>query len=204
MAPTVNFQGTLTRVAPGVWAGETGKACADSTIIGYPPLYVVKRDSPLAFGGRKKTVYYEVKIKGPAKGDVCLALGFTALPYPGFRMPGWHRGSVAVHGDDGHKYVNDRWGGKDFAEPFRVGETVGVGMAFWVGGRGGVEVEVFMTRDGRFAGKWDLHEESDAVEDGPVTGLEGFHDLSCAVGAYQATSFEVVFDPARWLYQPEM
>ncbi len=53
------------------------------------------------------------------------------------------------------------------------------------------------------SGRWDLHEESDAVEDGPVTGLEGYHDLSCAIGAYQATAFEVVFDPARWLYKPE-
>lgn len=205
MAPTVNFRGSLTRVAPGVWDGQTGKECLDSTVIGYPPLYVVKRDSPLS-SGRKKTVYYEVKIK-PAKGagkDVCLALGFTALPYPGFRMPGWHRGSVAVHGDDGHKFVNDRWGGKGFTEPFRVGETVGVGMTFWVGGRGGVETEVFLTRGGREVGRWDLHEESDAVEDGPVTGLEGYHDLSCAVGAYQATAFEVVFDPARWLFRPEM
>ncbi|KAK0745782.1 hypothetical protein B0T18DRAFT_410143 [Schizothecium vesticola] len=209
MAPTVNFKGTLTRVAPGVWDGATTKDCLDSTVIGYPPLYVVKRDSPLAASGEKKkktTVYYEVKVKQPAKGggkDVCLALGFTALPYPGFRMPGWHRGSVAVHGDDGHKYVNDRWGGKGFTEAFKVGETVGVGMTFWVGGAGGVETEVFLTRGGREVGRWDLHEESDAVEDGPVTGLEGYHDLSCAVGAYQATAFEVVFDPARWLFKPE-
>lgn len=207
MAPTVNFRGSLTRVAPGVWDGQTAKECLDSTVIGYPPLYVVKRDSPLSSGGsRKTTVYYEVEIK-PAKGagkDVCLALGFTALPYPGFRMPGWHRGSVAVHGDDGHKYVNDRWGGKGFTEPFRVGETVGVGMTFSVGGRGAVEAEVFLTRGEREVGRWDLHEESDAVEDGPVTGLEGYHDLSCAVGVYQATAFKVVLDPAKWLFRPEM
>ncbi|KAJ4290767.1 hypothetical protein N0V88_006516 [Collariella sp. IMI 366227] len=46
----------------------------------------------------------------PRPGDICLSLGFTALPYPSFRMPGWHRGSLAIHGDDGHRYVNDAYG----------------------------------------------------------------------------------------------
>ena len=139
----------------------------------------------------------------PRAGDICLALGFTALPYPSFRMPGWHRGSLAVHGDDGHRFVNDRWGGKSFTGPFVKGETYGIGMTFTVPGHGGrLETEVFFTRQGVEAGRWNLHEEGDAEQDLPVTGLEGYHDVSCAVGTCGETAFEVVLDPARWRYRP--
>ncbi|KAK5657018.1 hypothetical protein OQA88_3543 [Cercophora sp. LCS_1] len=199
MTPAHTFRGSLAWRAPGVWDGKTDTSSADSTIIGYPPLYSVRQHSPLATG-REKTVYYEVKIKSGHKGDICVALGFTALPYPSFRMPGWHRGSLAVHGDDGHKYINDRWGGKTFTEPFRKGETYGVGMKFSNEG-GRIGTEIFFTREGRVVGGWNLHEETDAQEDLPVTGLEGFHDLSCAIGTWKGTDFEVVFDPARWLYR---
>ncbi len=139
----------------------------------------------------------------PRTGDICLALGFTALPYPSFRMPGWHRGSLAVHGDDGHRFVNDRWGGKSFTGPFVKGETYGIGMTFTVPGHGGrLETEVFFTRQGVEAGRWNLHEEGDAEQDLPVTGLEGYHDVSCAVGTCGETAFEVVLDPGRWRYRP--
>ncbi|KAL2015832.1 hypothetical protein VTK56DRAFT_4700 [Thermocarpiscus australiensis] len=117
-------------------------------------------------------------------------------------MPGWHRGSLAVHGDDGHKYVNDRWGGKSFTAPFAAGERYGIGMTFTVTPAGRIETEVFFTRQGREVGRWDLHEETDAEEDLPVTGLEGYHDLSCAIGTYGAVGFQVFFDPARWMFRP--
>ena len=116
-------------------------------------------------------------------------------------MPGWHRGSLAVHGDDGHKFINDRWGGQSFTEPFRRGETYGIGMVFTtVGGR--IETEIFFTKEGREVGRWNLHEETDGEGNLPVTGLEGFHDLSCAVGTYGAVNCQVVFDPARWKFVP--
>ena len=211
MTPATGFRGTLSWTAPGVWSGATDPAATDSCIIGYPPLYSVREHSPLV-AGRPRTVYYEVTVKGGGGGnpfhhssatsEVNLALGFTALPYPSFRMPGWHRGSLAVHGDDGHKFINDRWGGKSFTEPFKRGETYGIGMTFRVVDGGRLETEVFFTRQGRLSGSWNLHEETDAEEDLPVTGLEGYHDLSCAVGTYKAVAFDVVFDPARWLYKP--
>ena len=88
-----------------------------------------------------------------------------------------------------------------FTQPFKRGETYGIGMTFSaVNGR--IEVDVFFTRQGRETGRWNLHEEGDSVEDLPVTGLEGFHDLSCAIGTYTGVGFEIVFDPKRWLYQP--
>lgn len=203
MQPATNFLGDLIRTSEGSWSATTSKKATDSCIIGYPPLYSVTEHSPLGVGRGPKTIYYEVAIKhvGSPKEPVCLALGYTALPYPSFRMPGWHRGSLAVHGDDGHKFINDRWGGKSFTEPFRRGETYGIGMTFRPSQRG-LDVDVFFTRGGRWIGGWNLHEESDAEQDLPVTGLEGYHDLSCAIGIYQAEGIEIVFDPARWLYKP--
>lgn len=198
------YRGTLACIAPGVWQGSTDSSAADSTIIAYPPLYAVTLHSPLAptNPARSKTIYYEVQLTHANPGrEICLAMGFTALPYPSFRMPGWHRGSLAVHGDDGHKFINDRWGGKAFTTPFARGERLGVGMTFRDAG-GRIDAGVFFTRGGREVGRWNLHEETDAEEDLPVTGLEGYHDLSCAVGTCGQTGFEVLFDPARWMYRP--
>jgi hypothetical protein len=200
------FKGRLDWVGGGVWRGRTDKRAGDYCFIGFPPLYAVKRDSPLATGGKgKRTVYYEVKVleENKKKDGISLAIGYTALPYPSFRMPGWHRGSLAVHGDDGHKYINDRWGGKDFVPPMKKGETYGLGMVFTALEGGRIETEVFYTCQGREVGRWNLHEETDAEQDLPVTGLEGYHDLACAVGTFGEVAFEAVFEPGRWLFKPE-
>lgn len=224
MAPASGFHGEVRELRPGVWAGHTtDKHAPDATVIGYPPLYSVAAHSP-AVTGRPHTIYYEARVLPPHAGakaskdeEVSLALGFAALPYPPFRLPGWHRGSLAVHGDDGHRYVNDVWGGRTFTDPMRVGETYGVGMTLRPrSGKGlegqaatgrparpPIEVEVFFTRHGREVGRWNLHEEVDAKVNAnmPVTGLEGLHDLSAAVGSFDLVRFEVVFDPEMWLYK---
>lgn len=194
------FNGKLNWLSPGRWEGQTVKNSRDRCIISYPPLYLVNDHDPTRTG-QPKTIYYEVKLR-PDSPTVFLGLGFTALPYPSFRMPGWHRGSLAVHGDDGHKYINDRWGGKSFTEEFRRGDTYGIGMTLKPVGGARPQVDIFFTRNGKWVGGWDLHEETDAEQDLPVTGLEGFHDLSCAIGTYDGLSFEVIFDPAQWLYKP--
>jgi hypothetical protein len=55
-----------------------------------------------------------------------------------------------VHGDDGRRFVNDTWGGKDFTTKFVEGETVGIGMEFDVrvagagAGAGKVNVAPFL------------------------------------------------------------
>ncbi|KAK7430128.1 hypothetical protein QQZ08_003313 [Neonectria magnoliae] len=194
------FSGKLNWLSPGRWDGYTAKNSPDRCIIGYPPLYSVVEHDPLR-SGRPKTIYYEVQLRADSP-TVFLGLGFTALPYPSFRMPGWHRGSLAVHGDDGHKYINDRWGGKSFTDEFRRGDTYGVGMTFRAVGEAKPQVDIFFTRNGTLTGGWALHEETDAEQDLPVTGLEGLHDLSCAIGTYDAVKFEVIFDASRWLYNP--
>lgn len=153
-----------------------------------------------------KTIYFEVRVladilRDPEVGSV--AIGFTALPYPPFRMPGWHRGSLAVHSDDGRRYVNDRWGGVDFVAPWgRRGEVVGVGMRFSRSPSGaGIDAECFFTRDGRLEASWDVNGERDAQRDLEPVGVQGYHDLVAAVGTFQKTEVEVVLDPGKWAYR---
>ncbi|KAI0466627.1 hypothetical protein F4859DRAFT_507251 [Xylaria cf. heliscus] len=194
------FRGTLARESVGVWRGRSAPGATDTCLATYPPLYSVAAHSPLATG-RRRTIYFEVRILQDSGHEVSLALGFVAPPYPPFRLPGWHRASVGVHGDDGHRYVNDRWGGKAFTRPFARGETVGLGMDIMPGGGGGIAVEIFLTRDGQERGRWNLHEETDKDQDLPVTGLAGFHDLCAAVGVFEKVDFEIVFVPERWRWR---
>lgn len=119
-----------------------------------------------------------------------------------------------MHGDDGRRFVNDSYGGKDFTRPFCVGETVGLGMRFWgraadqppaYGGSAAVastlKVDVFFTRNGNLDGEWDLHEVLDSQDLG-VEGLDGKMDLYAAVGVFGGVDFEVVFPERQWLYRP--
>ncbi|TVY40462.1 hypothetical protein LCER1_G009009, partial [Lachnellula cervina] len=209
-----DYKGELDRPRPGVWAGKTKASSSDSCITSSIPLYSVDAHSPMRTGW-KKTIYYEVRISPRNRREVSLAMGFTAAPYPTFRLPGWHRGCLAVHGDDGSKYINDRWGGKDFIAPFRPGQTLGIGMTFAARDLDAppsygpaqtteqvpIDVEIFFTRDGKRDGGWDLHEEGDAEQDLPVTGLEGFNDLYAAVGTFENVEFEIVFNHKEWMYQ---
>lgn len=210
-----SMKGSLERLRPGVWKTKTRAGSPDSCILSTVPLYSVYTHSPLQTGNTK-TIYYEVRIANSNRSEVTLALGFAAPPYPTFRCPGWHRGSLAIHGDDGSKYINDMWGGRDFTTPFKPGETVGIGMTFTrrdlnappaydaapVTVQQPIGVDVFFTRDGKKVGGWNLHEEGDAEEDLPVTGLEGFHDLLAAVGTFENVEFDIVFSEGEWMYRP--
>ena len=115
--------------------------------------------------------------------------------------------------DDGCRFVNDSWGGREFTTAFNVGETVGLGMVFSLPNKEGFQksqftgkpptlpVEIFLTRNGKKAGRWDLHEEVDA-DSGSVEGLEGDFDLYGAVGLFGGVEFEVCFDRSQWLWVP--
>ncbi|KAI5927330.1 hypothetical protein F4810DRAFT_360865 [Camillea tinctor] len=196
-APPGSPHVTLARLDVGVWRGAAPhRHTPDTYLATYPPLY-----SPL-HTRLPHTAYFEVRvIDAGGGGEVPLALGFSAPPYPGFRLPGWHRGSVAVHGDDGHKYVNNSAGGEaGRTGPFRSGETVGLGVRLSEG-RGGVQVDAFITRQGEEVERWALDRLRDSEQDTSLEGLQGMHDLCAAVGVFGKTTFEVVFVPERWVWR---
>jgi len=210
------YNGDLLMVGTGAWRGSTRSESSDSCLLTSFPLYFACADSPLRLG-TSKAIYFEIRIRsfgrGRRKDDSSIALGYTGVPYPTWRMPGWQRGSLAVHGDDGRKYINDSWGGKEFTSSFKEGETIGLGMVFSLPepaldegasrASGGVlKVEIFITRDGQRVDGWDLHEQLDAANDFGIDGLDGQYDLFGAVGTFGSVEFDVLFNSKDWLWQP--
>ncbi|KAL5339270.1 hypothetical protein BJX70DRAFT_160518 [Aspergillus crustosus] len=208
--PPGEFRGSILE-HQGRWKGFTRDRSSDCVLLSNLPLYFASADSPFATEV-KKTIYFEVKLLGLRAGPTSnnasgLSVGYAAQPYPTWRSPGWERGSLGVFSDDGCRFVNDSWGGKDFTDAFNVGETMGVGMTFQLprNSDGSVssrklEIGVFFTRNGQRVGGWDLHEELDE-EAGGVYGLEGDFDLYAAVGLFGGLDFEICYHPAAWLFR---
>lgn len=202
------FLGELHPAGLGRWQARTVDGAPDALLTSHLPLYFAAADSP-AQRSKQKTIYFEVRVGGlragpGGSGASGFSIGFVAQPYPSWRSPGWERGSLGVFSDDGCRFVNDSWGGREFASAFNVGETVGLGMSFSVpenASESKSTVEVFFTRNGARAGGWDLHEEMDA-DSGGIEGLEGDYDLYAAIGVFGGVDFECCFDPAGWLYNP--
>jgi SPRY domain len=171
-------------------------------------MYFAEEDSPL-MTERSKTIYFEVRVlaMGGNRGREAagIAIGFCAKPYPPWRLPGWQRASLGVHGDDGRRFINDPDGGLDFTRPFRPGETVGIGITFSIPANaetsGNAHGEVFFTRDGKRDEGWQVNEERDGESDS-VLGLEGDFDLYVAIGMFGVVEFEAQLSPQGWLYQP--
>ena len=217
-----SYIGELTSNTPtaGTWKCRTSSSCPDSLLQTTLPIYSALSDSPL-ITEHSKIIYFEVKIlelgrsshlfhhKRQDEADSGIAIGFFAPPYPSFRLPGWQRGSLAVHSDDGRRYVVDTHGGIDFTEPFKPGQTVGLGMIFRIPDKPptygeqdrSLDVEVFFTRDGERVGGWDLHEERDQLDE-DVKGLEGECDLFPAIGVFGSCDLEIRFHERDWMYRP--
>jgi len=210
------YRGNLSKTHNGAWVGHSPPGSKDSCLLTSLPLYFATTDSPFHTEATK-VIYFEVKIisfgRGRDADESSLALGFCAAPYPTWRMPGWERGSLAVHTDDGRRYVNDTDGGKDFVAPIQAGETVGIGITYAipdtppnfqtpVGGRSSLKTEVFFTRSGRRVDGWNLHEELDAESEFGVLGLDGSFDLYGAIGIFGGVEFEVTFNSQGWLWRP--
>ncbi|KAF7592832.1 hypothetical protein BBP40_012367 [Aspergillus hancockii] len=211
------FRGVISPISQGRWQGSTMDGCGDCLLSTNLPLYFPINDSPFVTE-RSKTVYFEVKLlglregPGPSSSDSSgFSIGFVAHPYPYWRSPGWERGSLGVFSDDGCRFVNDSWGGKEFTTPFSVGETVGLGMVFCLPYELNsmpehrdkkCRVNVFFTRNGKQVGSWDLHEEVDE-DGGNVEGLEGDFDLYGAIGFFGGVDFETRFDQRDWLWKPQ-
>ncbi|RPB03113.1 hypothetical protein L873DRAFT_1629389, partial [Choiromyces venosus 120613-1] len=168
----------------------TGAGCPDTTLLSSLPLYAAGYHHPANTRAGKR-IYFELRIlrlppAGKREEEATLAIGFAAKPYPGFRLPGWNRGSLGVHSDDGRRYCNDSYGGKDFVRGgWGVGERVGVGMSFCTERDGNAGVEVWFTRNGERVGGWWLDEEVDAERDwDPRVGLDGRWDVYAALGVW--------------------
>ena len=210
------FHGNMSMSGVGRWRCSTKKGSKDSSLITSSPLYFASSDSPWNTK-IKKHIYYELRIQslghGPHADESAIALGFCAMPYPTWRLPGWERGSLAVHSDDGRRYINDTWGGKDFTSPFQVGDTIGLGISFSLptlplsGGSSlerstGLLAEVFFTKNGVLTGGWNLHEELDDTKDLGIQGLDGQHDLYGVVGVCGVVKFDCLFHRRDWLWLP--
>ncbi|MCJ1445662.1 MAG: hypothetical protein MMC23_006167 [Stictis urceolatum] len=211
------YTGKLSEISAGVYRCSTKVGSKEACLLSSLPLYFALADSPFRTE-LAKVVYFEAKIiaLGRSLGgeESSLALGFCAVPYPTWRMPGWERGSLAVHSDDGRRYVNDTDGGIDFTTPFQTGETIGLGILFSVPepspgfapspGQGvPLKGEAFLTRNGRKEGSWNLQEEQDSESEFGVLGVDGRYDLFAAVGTFGEASFDVKLNGRDWLWQPK-
>lgn len=197
--------------SPGRSYVRTSEAISDTIMLSDIPIYSANAQAPLTTG-QPTTLYFELKVMamgdryGTGKNiESGIAIGFAAAPYPAWRLPGWHRGSLGVHGDDGRRYIDNSYGGIEFTTPFQRGEVVGIGMTFKPpvhGDRVSMRCEVFFTRNGKRDNGWSLHEERPIDADaGDIDGLEGEHDLLAAVGVFGSVEFEVVFRSEEWLYK---
>jgi len=72
--------------------------------------------------------YFETQIVDP--GENCyIAIGLARRDYPKHRHPGWNRGSIAYHADDGKIFVGSGVG-EQFGPECNRGDTMGCGMLF--------------------------------------------------------------------------
>jgi len=218
-----NFRGTSTLVNQTyhTWRVTSPSRCKDTLIQTALPCFSHFADSPM-LTERSKTIYFEIQIRSlgtpPERSrfsslihrraaneneEAGVAIGFFAPPYPGFRLPGWQRGSLGVHSDDGRRYVGNTVGGVDFTTPFQVGETIGLGMTFDVShsDQGPImNSQVFFTRDGKEVGGWDLLNDTDKELES-VVGLQGDNDIFPAIGIYGPVDVDLHFGEESWLYR---
>lgn len=198
---------------PG-WRVETKARSRESCLLTTRPLYSARRHSPL-ITNEPYTIYYEGDIGlRNAEDRVHLALGFVAKRDRTSLMPGSERGSIGIHFRNEGLYLNHNLLAKAI---FKPGEQVGVGMTFSKSdvstqdvndahppavSSSPISVEVFLARDGKKAGRWNLRELGEA---GGLSleGLEGNHDLYAAIGTLKAVNVDIKFDKRDWRYDCE-
>lgn len=206
-APTLPV--TISSTRPGSYRVKSKRGCEDSILLTNLPLFSARYHDVHTHGPR--AIYFEIRVlrmggdnSSFSEADAGIAIGFVAPPYPAWRLPGWERSSLGVHGDDGRRYMDDNSGGKDFTTAFQNGEVVGIGLTLsphrWQ--QGAVSVEAFFTREGRKAGTWDVNEEQDAEEHKELSGLQGKHDILGAIGFFGSVDFEVRFRRDEWMFRP--
>ena len=75
-----------------------------------------------------KNHYFEIEIIDP--GMSCyIAIGLARKDYPKNRHPGWNKGSIAYHADDGKVFVGSGVG-QSFGPRCHKGDVMGCGILF--------------------------------------------------------------------------
>ena len=72
--------------------------------------------------------YFEMEILSTGK-EGWLALGLAKTTYPLHRHPGWNKGSIGYHADNGHIY-KEKGHGEPFGPTCTEGDTMGCGIRF--------------------------------------------------------------------------
>lgn len=204
--PNLKSRSTITQLSPTSWRVKTVSSQDDVTLTSTLPAYFAAVSNPLLPNSPGvATISFTVEVvslpdPGYSSSDSVLAMGFASKPYPPFRLPGWHRASLAIHSDDGRRYVNDPYGGIDFTAPFRTGDRITVTLSVsptpspvqqYRGPYGDVRpvstlakcvTRVQVKKNGDVEGGWDVHEERDGEKDQGIEGLQGESDLYVCVG----------------------
>ncbi|KAF3933594.1 hypothetical protein ABW19_dt0206214 [Dactylella cylindrospora] len=89
---------------------------------------------------QNEVYYWETKIFEKPESTV-VAIGMTTKPYPMFRLPGYHRHSVAYLSDGSRRY-NQPFNATPYAHLYRQGDVIGVGYRPRTG-------TIFFTRNGK-------------------------------------------------------
>ncbi|KAF8771023.1 SPRY domain-containing protein 3-like isoform X1 [Argiope bruennichi] len=148
--PAVGFHSTGEEVRLSLdmrWMPEEDMSmCIDSNEEEWSRLHDIKLNGTiLEYSGRGKSIidvglaqakypldtthhYFEIEILDP--GENCyIAIGLARKDYPKYRHPGWNKGSIAYHADDGKIFV-----GSGVGDPFgprcHKGDIMGCGIIF--------------------------------------------------------------------------
>ncbi|KAI9701026.1 MAG: Rsp5p-dependent ubiquitination, sorting of cargo proteins at the multivesicular body [Candelina mexicana] len=89
---------------------------------------------------QNEVYYWEAKIYDKSESSL-ISVGMSTKPYPLFRMPGWHKYSVAYL-STGHRRYNQPFTPTNYGPTFVQGDVVGVGYRPRTG-------TVFFTRNGK-------------------------------------------------------
>lgn len=96
--------------------------------------------SNLPIPKQNEVYYWEAKLYDKPETTL-LSIGLTTKPYPLFRLPGFHKYSIA-YTSTGQRRYNQPFNGTNYAPPFVQGDVVGVGYRPRTG-------TVFFTRNGK-------------------------------------------------------
>ncbi|KAG9239219.1 concanavalin A-like lectin/glucanase domain-containing protein [Amylocarpus encephaloides] len=96
--------------------------------------------SNLPLPKQNEVYYWEAKIYDKPESSL-ISIGVATKPYPLFRLPGWHKYSVA-YTSTGHRRYNQPFHGPNYGPQYVQGDVIGVGYRPRTG-------TIFFTRNGK-------------------------------------------------------